>query len=174
MATTVNIEFYGLKELEEVLQEVVDDFGAKDARKILVGAAREAMTPVLAMAKSLAPKDTGALAASLQIEARKPTARDKRSKYVSRTDTVIGLVTTAPGKKLATKSFTNSKTNSKQKGIPSDGRAAANEFGTAEMPAHPFMRPALESRSTMVLNTLGDSFGKVLDKYKAKEAKRIR
>jgi HK97 gp10 family phage protein len=144
----VKIAFYGQPEFTEVLRQMQDDFGEKDQKKILTSAMRLAMKPVLAKARNLVPKDTGALSASLRIEARKPTKRDKNSVYVSPTDTVIGTVTTASGKQLAKKTFKNIKTGKKQKGIPSDARAYANEFGTAKMAGRPFLRPALETSSS--------------------------
>jgi HK97 gp10 family phage protein len=168
----VKIAFYGQQEFTEVLREMQDDFGAKDQKKILSSAMRVAMKPVLSRAKSLVHSDTGALAASLRIEARKPTQKDKNSVYVSPTDTVIGTVTTASGKQLAKKTFKNLKTGKKQKGIESDARAYANEFGTHKMAAKPFLRPALESSSPEMLNLLTESLRTAISKYQAKQPKK--
>lgn len=176
MAYSVKFEMEGVQELQDLLSQMRDELGEKDSKRILSRVVRLSMTPVLETARSLAPEDTGALKASLQIEARKPTRRDKRSKYVSEHDTVIGLVTTAPGKKLARIAFKNQKTDSKflQIGIKSDARAVANEFGTARMDAKPFMRPALESKSQEVANSLATSLRQVLEKYKARQAKKAK
>ena len=176
MAYSVQFKMEGVKELEEVFNQMNDELGEKDAKRILNRAIRLSMQPVLNSARSLAPEDTGALRASLQIEARKPNRKDKRSKYVSENDAVIGLVTTAPGSKLARIAFKNQKTNSKflQIGIKSDARAVANEFGTAKMPAKPFMRPALESNKEQVTNSLANSLRQVLEKYKARQARKAK
>jgi HK97 gp10 family phage protein len=171
---TVKYSVEGVNEYHVLADQIINDFGVKDAQKIMVSAARLSMKPVLNAARRLAPVDTGALAVSLQVEARKPTAKDKRSKYISDGDVAIALVTTASGKKLAKTRFKNKRTNTKQKGITSDARAAANEFGTAKMSAHPFMRPALESQSATVVTNLGQSLKVSLEKYKAKQAKRKR
>ena len=168
----VKIAFYGQPEFTEVLRQMQDDFGAKDQKKILASAMRVAMKPVLAKAKGLVATDTGALAASLRIEARKPTQKDKNSVYVNSTDTVIGTVTTASGKQLAKKTFKNLKTGKKQKGIESDARAIANEFGTHKMAARPFLRPALETSSPEMLNLLTDSLRTAILKYQAKQPKK--
>jgi HK97 gp10 family phage protein len=168
----VKIAFYGQPEFTEVLRQMQDDFGEKDQKKILTGAMRLAMKPVLAKARNLVPKDTGALSASLRIEARKPTKRDRNSVYVSPTDTVIGTVTTASGKQLAKKTFKNIKTGKKQKGIPSDARAYANEFGTAKMAGRPFLRPALETSSSQMLDSLTQSLKTAILKYQAKQPKK--
>ena len=168
----VKIAFYGQQEFTEVLREMQNDFGIKDQKKILSSAMRVAMKPVLSRAKSLVSSDTGALSASLRIEARKPTQKDKNSVYVNSTDTVIGTVTTASGKQLAKKTFKNLKTGKKQKGIPSDARAYANEFGTHKMAAKPFLRPALESSSPEMLNLLTESLRTAILKYQAKQPKK--
>ena len=94
MQATFKIE--GLKEVLAAFDELAEEIGDKKATsKILVPAVREAMQPVLNQAVANAPVDTGALKISLQIEARRPTRLDKRSKYVHNTDTVIAAVTTA-------------------------------------------------------------------------------
>jgi len=165
---SVKIAFVGHRELHEVFKELYYNFGPRDQSLILRKSVREAMSPVLAQAKALVPRDTGALAASLQIEARNPTGKDKRSKYIDPSDTVIGIVTTAPGKKLAKMKFKNLKTKSKQTGVRSDARATAVEFGTKNMAATPFLRPALEGQAGAVLNILSTLIEQNMRKYKSR------
>lgn len=172
MADVVKIQFEGIQEFNDLLNEIRNDFDEKDSKKILNAAVRLAMKPVLDKAKMLVPVDTGALRASLRLEVRKPTRKDKRSKYVNDSDIVIGTVTTAPGSVLAKKKFINVKTNKKQTGIPSDARAIANEFGTATMAGKPYMRPALESSGQESLNSLSISLKTALEKYRSKYNKR--
>tara|TARA_R110000822_G_scaffold44727_9_gene119961 strand:+ start:274 stop:747 length:474 start_codon:yes stop_codon:yes gene_type:complete len=152
---SVSIKLEGVGSVQAVFRELADEIGDKKANsKILIPAVREAMKPVLAKARTDAPVDTGGLKRSLQVEARRPNRKDKRSKYIASTDTVISLVTTAPGKKLA------------KLGIKSDARAIAQEFGTARNPAHPYLRAALESQSTSVVNNLAGILARRIDKYK--------
>ena len=152
---SVSIKLEGVGNVQAVFRELADEIGDKKANsKILIPAVREAMKPVLAKARTDAPVDTGGLKRSLQVEARRPNRKDKRSKYIADTDTVISLVTTAPGKKLA------------KLGIKSDARAMAQEFGTARNPAHPYLRVALESQSTSVVNNLAEILARRIDKYK--------
>lgn len=165
----VDIRFEGYLELKEVFQILTDNFGPKDSMSILRRSVGQSLKPVLAKARGLVPKDTGALSASLQIESRKPTRKDRGSKYVSMGDSVIGLVTTAPGSKLAKTKFRNQKTGSKQVGIPSDARAIAVEFGTAKMAGTPFMRPALESTAETVLGDLSGLLRQNIEKFKSKK-----
>ena len=99
MGVTFKIE--GLKDVYAAFEQLAEDIGDKKAQsKILVPAAREAMQPVLNQAVANAPVDTGGLRLSLQVEARRPTKRDRRSKYITGNDTVIATVTTASGAKL--------------------------------------------------------------------------
>ena len=152
---SVSIKLEGVGSVHAVFRELADEIGDKKATsKILIPAVRESMKPVLAKARVDAPVDTGGLKRSLQVEARRPNRKDKRSKYIANTDTVISLVTTAPGKKLA------------KLGIKSDARAIAQEFGTARNPAHPYLRAALESQSTSVVNNLAGILARRIDKYK--------
>lgn len=193
MAEIVKIEFTGFKELSDIFKELDSDFGQKDSKSILNRAVRQSMQPVLSQAKALAPKDTGALATTLRIEARKPSRKDKRSKYISETDSVIGAVTTKPIPKKLLKQAKEAFGNGKQaradkkkffaeKGYIYDMRAAAMEYGfkhyitkemgTAKVPAQPFMRPALEGQSSNVIESLAENLRTAITKYKAKQAKK--
>lgn len=174
MATTFSVGIVGAKELNDVLNQLVQDFGPKDSKNILVSAVRQAMKPALEAAKASAPVDTGALKASLRIEARKPNKKDKASKYISESDVVIASVTTAPGKVLAKKSFFNEKTKKRQKGIESDARAIAMEFGTANVAPRPYLRSALEGSSGVIVNDLSSQIKTSIDKYKARQAKKAK
>jgi hypothetical protein len=172
--STVKWKLEGAQELKDVLAELANDFGEKDQKTILKRGVRDALKPVLNTAKSLVPTDTGALRASLRIEARKPTKRDKNSKYVSDKDVVIATVTTAPSSVLARTKFQNlknTKSNIKQVGIESDARAIAMELGTANVPSKPYLRPALESQASAVVADLADILSTALKKYKARNIK---
>ena len=162
--TVVKVE--GAEQLIATLTEIQEDFGYAKADKFLVGAARSSMNSVLQKAKQLVPVDTGALRASLQVEARKPTSKDKRSQYVNFSDVAVAFVTTASGKKLKKKSFKNVRTGQKQVGITSDARSIALEFGTRLVAAKPYLRPALESEQGRILVSLGNSLAVQLEKYR--------
>lgn len=182
------MSWHGFKDFENLLDEITDDFGEKDARNILRNACRTAMIPVLNAARSNLEMhgnvDTGQLLKSLQVEARKPTARDKRSKYSTPTLVMIARVTVAPGRKFVTdqeghktknftKTFRNIKTKAKQY-MHSDARAYAIEFGTARWlkgEGMPFLRPALESNAQSVTDSLVGSLGQALQKYRSKTMK---
>lgn len=185
MATTsFKFEYEGFVETNDLFRQIQKDYGAKDAQNIMRNAVRKSMKPVLNAAKNLAPKDTGALAASLQVETRIPSKKDLRSKYVERGDAVISLVTTASGKKLAKRKFKNLKTGEKEsfdvvtkqsygkETYSTDQRVSAMELGNSRTASRPFLRPALEMSSGVVVDSLAESLKFSLEKYKAKQAKK--
>lgn len=158
MGVTIKLE--GIGEVDKALKALEDEFGDKLARsKVLIPAVREALKPVLTQAKANAPKDSGDLEKSLIVEARRPNRRDRRSKYVTQTDTVIAAVTTASGKKLA------------KMGIKSDARAIAQEFGTANHPAQPYLRTALESNAQSTVTRLGEILARRIEQFRSKNSK---
>lgn len=183
MGVTFKIE--GLKDTYEALNEIAEQIGDRKTRsKILIPAMRKSMAVTLSRAQDLAPKDTGALALLLQVEARRPNQRDRRSKYITQRDTVIAAVTTASGKKMAQMSTTKGIARARRRlkkmgvqnpdkltGFTSDARAIAQEFGTAHNPSQPYLRPALESTAAMNVEELAAQIRKYIDKFKAKHFK---
>jgi HK97 gp10 family phage protein len=172
MATKISVEFEGFEEFKELTTQITNDFGYKDASNMMVAAVRLSMRSALDAARSRVPVDTGALRASLQIEARKPRNKDRKSKYIQNGDVAIAIITTAPGKKLAKMKFQNQRTGTKQSGVKSDARATIMEFGSATTPAQPYLRPALESSSGELTRDLSKSLREALEKYKVRQAKK--
>lgn len=180
---SVKFAVNGLKETLATLTLFQEQFGDKDAKsKVLIPAVREAMKPVLAMAKALSPKDTGALDRSLYITARRPTRKDMKSRYVTPKDSVISLVSSRPIPKKLKQEFHAKYGNLKgseykkakrsfysEAGVMHDARAIANEFGTAKMSAKPFLRTSLESQAQAVAARLGIIIKQKMDSYKAKK-----
>lgn len=171
---STSFEITGLKETLQLFQDLQNEIGDKTARsKVLIPAVKEAMKPVLAMAKGLSPKDTGLLEKTLTIVGRRPSNKDKKSKYINKGDSVIAIVTTKPiPKKLKQQSIGMSRSE-KQKFYASknrlyDARAIASEFGTANMSAKPFMRISLESQAANVATKLGEILNKNILKYRSK------
>lgn len=178
----VVIKLEGIGEVDKALRQLEADFGQKEsAKKVLVPAVRESLRPVLNQAIASAPKDTGGLALSLRIEARRPTSKDRRSKYITQTDTVIGAVTTASAKKLAKMSEGKGLLSARRKlkklgfenaeaftGVASDARAVAQEFGSARNPATPYLRPALEANAQSTVNNLAQILARRINEYRSK------
>lgn len=180
----VTIKLEGIGNVMKAFEELAEEIGDKKARsKVLIPAARAAIKPVLQLAQQKAPVETGALKMLLQVEARRPTNRDRRSKYITKSDTVIAVVTTASGKKMKAMSEGKGLARTRKRlikmgataeeaasfmGFKSDARAIAQEFGTANNPSQPYLRPALESQSQSTVDRLADELKKYIQKFRAK------
>jgi HK97 gp10 family phage protein len=179
---SVSIKLEGIGNVYQAFEQLAAEIGDKKATsKVLVPAVREAMKPVLTQAQSNAPMDTGGLRLSLQVEARRPTKRDRRSKYITQTDTVIASVTTASGKKLAKMSEGAGLIRARKRllkmgataeqaaafeGFQSDARAMSQEFGSAHNGAQPYLRPAIEGMAQQTVNTLGRVLARRIEQFK--------
>lgn len=178
----------GLKETLDALNDFSEQFGDKNTRsKVLIPAVKMAMTPVLSAAKERARSDESHLLEnSLVITGRRPTSRDRKSQYVTNTDSVVAYVITKPIPRAIKKKFhaqyhadgnslSNKKTYRKaakqfyeSKGIFYDARAIANEFGTARRPAKPFLRGALEGNIQDVTDLLKITLSQKMREYALK------
>ena len=152
MAEIISANFEGFKELEAVLIEMGEDLCyGKTASKVLLPAIRTAMQPVLQTARQLAPYDesndtTPHLRDTLKLNARVPNARDQRSIYSEPSDIAIGIVSSR-----------------------TDKRGISQEFGNKAVAPQPYLRPALESQATKVVNLLGTFLTYKLQQYKSKK-----
>jgi len=188
-------KFYGFSELESLLLEISQEFGAGDATKnVLIPAAKKSMKVVLQAAKNnLRPghgEDTGQLKRTLRVTARAVRPKDLRSKYVKKGDVVIATVSA----KLVKKFVNDGKGGVKNIGDVSDGRAmfveygtknknmsvnveglsrkaasaVQREFGTVRMEARPYLRPALQANQTEVTENLRTELKTILENYRSK------
>lgn len=143
------MQTYGFDDFDKVLTEMGNDFGYTDVnKKVLIPALRNAMKITLPSAKSLARVNTGKMRESIIVEARRPNNRDLQSKYIYPTDAAIGMVSVKRSK-----------------------ISLGEEFGTSNKSGHPFIRPALESNQSSVLQALSDELNKKITKYKSKNSK---
>lgn len=180
-------EVNGVSDTLQVFEQLRDQVGdAKKTSRILTTVARQAMMPVLAMAKSLAPVDTGMLQHSLTIWSGRPTRKDMASNYVKPTDSAIAKVMTRPipkhlkreisakfGHLLGTDKKAFNRERKKflhSQNIFYDGRAIANEFGTAKREAKPYLRVSLESQQQTVAELAGMLLAQEIEKFKAKNS----
>ena len=175
---TVSIKLEGIGEVDAALRQLEADFGVKEtSKRVLVPAVREAMKPILSVAQGMAPKDTGALAMHLQVEARRPTRRDMRSKYIDTTDVVIAAVTTKTFPKKLKKKFLQENVELYQSDRQAYRKkfrefalsAIAQEFGTARNPAKPFLRPALEANSQITVSRLAAILARRIAEFRSKQ-----
>lgn len=145
----MSVKTEGFDGFENLLKQMGEEFGYRETtRNVLTPAAKVAMEPVLEAAKALARTDTGRMKASLKVESRIPTNRDKQSAYVQQGDAVIGIVS-----------------------VRQSAASLSEEFGTAKKQGHPFLRPALEATQQQVLRRLSSLLAFRLEQYRAKKTK---
>jgi len=135
----MTIELRGFAELREKLQQLPD----KLAAKVLAKAMKAAFQPVLDDAKAKVPVDTGALRDSLRIAFR----RGGRGEPM-RVGIRIGSSSKVKQAGLAKAVFGGTTK------APPARRWHFIELGTADLAAHPFLRPALDANQGRVLSIL--------------------
>ncbi|HYG73468.1 MAG TPA: HK97-gp10 family putative phage morphogenesis protein [Planctomycetota bacterium] len=117
------------------LQAKLKALGINTQNRLVKAAAKKAMAPVLSRAKQLVPKRERNLEKSLKLG-----VFGKKGKVGAR------VMTSA-------------------KDFPETNYyAGAVEFGTSKMRAQPYLRPALLSQSSKVLNTFGKELGAAIEK----------
>ncbi|SIQ13788.1 HK97-gp10 family putative phage morphogenesis protein [Marinobacterium stanieri] len=136
-----NFEVQGMAELEEALL----DLGAETGFKTLRSAGRKAMEPVLIAATIGANRDSGDLKDSMAISSRKGKGGNRA------VDIDVG-----PTKKKAAKSEGGRELS----GVAH--KAIAQEYGTSDQEAEPFLRPALDQNVDRVLDLFGSELGKAI------------
>lgn len=148
----------GFAEFEQQLKDMAEGFrGDLVARNTLVPAAKAAMGSVLDSAKSRAPvgdkpRDSNNpihMRDTIRLDARIPNNKDRMSQYVNDTDAAIAVVS-----------------------VKKSAVSLANEFGTSKMPAHPFLRPALQENTESVLTELKSQLAIRIPDYAKKLARR--
>ncbi len=145
----MKIETFGFDDFDNTLTQMGEEFGYTDVnKKVLIPALKAAMMVALPTAKSLAREDTGEMKQSIRVDARRPTDKDQDSKYVYSYDAAIAILS-----------------------VKKSRVSLSEEFGTAEKAGHPFIRPALQSNQTNILNTLNEKLKANIEKYQAKKSK---
>ena len=143
------LETYGFDEFDQILDQMGKEFGYTDVNKrTLVPALRNALMISLPTAKALARRRTGEMIESIEVIAKRPSDKDKQSKYISDADAAIALLS-----------------------VKASDVSLGEEFGTANKAGRPFIRPAIESNQNSILNTLSDELTRLIEKYQARKSK---
>ena len=143
------LETYGFDDFDEILTQMGQEFGYTDVnKKVLIPVLRNAMKVTEPTAKALARANTGRMRDSIKVEARRPSDRDKRSKYIYDSDAAFAMI------------------SARRSNV-----SLGEEFGTANKAGKPFIRPALEANQSTILQVLSDELNKKIDKYKSKNSK---
>lgn len=147
MADTKNLT--GFAEMAKKLRE----FGPKVGRKHLRAATSKGAAVIRKKARELAPVDTGEMRKDIQ-QKRVKTEGDHIASF-----------------SVYTRSGKRSRLSGKARNVDKDSFYwKFQEFGTAKMPAQPFMRPAFESEKENAVDEIGAELGKRIQKEAADAA----
>lgn len=144
----VSFRTRGFAELERAL---ADELPKATARNVLRRAGLAAMDRVEKKAQALAPKDSGGLTTSIET-------RVGKAKRISRT-----RFARSTGVEIAT-----GPTGGREEG----GNAAWQEFGTVNMAANPYMRPAADGESQAVIADVREELAQQIDKARVRIARK--
>lgn len=159
----MKIKVEGLKQLDQAL-------GALRTKAMAKGVVRrallEAATPMQQKAQSMAP---GRADPSEVITYGPKGARKVRQPGTTKALVQIGTTLT---KRQASKARKAGKSFSEVYVGTRDAKAHFEEFGSANQPPRPFMRPAYDSEAQPTINRFTDALGNELNKVAAREARR--
>lgn len=170
MAVQYQVE--GFPELFAAMDALKEEIGKGKTDRIWREAMKKAFQPVLNAAKQNAPKDSGQLAARIYMKVHRPNRGDKQSKYYEPGEIYMARVSASPLRDDSTLHTILNK-RGKFQNVWRNKRpvAISQEFGNASTPKHPFLRPALEANSKLVVDTLADSLKLAIDEIARKIAK---
>lgn len=158
MAGNVKMKLDGMRELRAALDKMPKEL----ARTVEMSALREAMKPVSTAAKANAARyaDTGLLASSIGLNVRKKKGQSGVGSYSARVGARKGYAKTVI-RRIKGKS-TNGSTRiyfKKQRANPIY-YAHLVELGTSMLPAHPYLRPAVDSSEAAVVAGLARGYSR--------------
>ena len=156
----LNTSVAGLAELDKALAELGGELGYKTLRT----AGRKAMKPVLDAAIAGANEDTGELKQSIAITIKK--GRGARGKGG---DTAADISVGATRRSVSVRNDDGTKSRKELNMI--NIKAGAQEYGTVNQKAQPFLRPALANNVNQVLSNLSTELKIAIDKAAKKVAK---
>jgi HK97 gp10 family phage protein len=152
----IKLKVTGFRELERALAE---ELPKATAVATMRRAALKSMEPLEIQARVRAPKESGYLARSItsQVQKAKFVSRNRRARTSG-----VSIYTGPSLFAVAMHQIT------KVEG----GYAAWQEFGTANMPANPYMRPAYDAAKETVVEILRDTLATEIAKSKKRIAQR--
>ncbi len=153
MLSSAQVE--GFPELFAAMEKIKEEVGKGKTDRIWRNAMKAAFAPVLAAAKANAPKNTGQLADRIYMKVHRPSSRDKQSKRFTPGEIYMARVTASTLRDDSELHFIlNRKGKFQTTWRKKKPVAISQEFGNSKTPAHPFLRPALESNIRVVLDIL--------------------
>ena len=152
--TNVSFKVEGFEQLFKHMEELKEEIGKGKTDRIWRSSLLYAFIPVLETAKSMAPHDTNQLRDHLYIKAHRPRSGDKAGKYYQGEQWMV-RVTLNPKRDDSVQKVTLNKKGKFQNRFVNRPVGLAQEFGSANNSAHPFLRPALEGNVNEVIDRLG-------------------
>jgi HK97 gp10 family phage protein len=163
MAVVASFKVEGFPELFEQMNNLKEEIGKQKTDRLWRGALTSAMQPVLDAAKANAPKNTGQLADHIYLKVHRPKNRDKNSKYYFGEE-YMARVSVSPLREDTESHFVLNKRGRVQHTYRGKKPVAVSqEFGNARVPAHPFMRLALETNYQTVISILETSLKSIIE-----------
>lgn len=144
----------GFDELFKTMDELALEIGQAKTDRIWKKALGYAMSPVLAQVKASAPRNSGQLAEHIYMKTQRPTSRDKSSASY-RGEVFMCRVSSGPKRMEDVENVSIGKGGKERVYRKIKPIGLAMEFGTAEIAARPFIRPALASNVGTVIDRLG-------------------
>ena len=155
MTNNPSFQVQGFDELFKHMEELKEEIGKGKTDRIWKSSLVYAFEPVLATAKALAPTDTHQLQEHLYLKASRPTARDRAGKYYDGEQWMV-RVSLNPKREDSVQNVVLNKRGKFQNRFVNRPVGLAEEFGTANNGGgKPFLRPALESNASRVIERLG-------------------
>lgn len=145
----MTVEIHGVSELHKKLMELEN---TALSVKVIAAAMRKAFKPVLEAAKGMVPVDEGLLRESMTLTLRK-----------SKGGTIQVGIRIGGGARSKQAAAAGAAFGGGS-ALPPARRWHFIEFGTADLAAHPFLRPALDSSADQVLSLLKDELAAGLRK----------
>lgn len=146
MSKFIKLKVHGLKELDKALNALDLDLREKAMRK----AGREALKPVEARAKKLAPKDTYNLEKSIKTSASTRSAR-------------------RAGRRAALQARVSA--GGRTSGIPGS-YILSQEYGSSKQKGTPFLRPAIKGHERTVIMHFRKQLKRSIDMFAKKQLRR--
>lgn len=136
----------GLKELDQALVELAEEFHPRNARNVLRSSLKEGGKIIASAGEANAPRLSGKLAESYTVGGKLSRRQRRLHKKESQIETFVGPTPHA--------------------------KSVQTEFGNAHQSPHPHLRPAWDSNVTRVLDVIVGQIKERLEKTRARLARK--
>lgn len=166
---SVDFKVEGFTELYAEMDKLSEEIGKQKTDRIWRNALRYAMEPVLQDAKTYSPKDTHELVDHIYMKVHRPQGRDKSSNSYAG-EMYMARVTLSPIREDSKQNFVMNKRGKLQAvWVNKKPVGVSQEFGNANTPMHPFMRPAMDNNTDRVISRLGWAVWEAIAKMEYKK-----